>query len=306
MDMIRNRLEKNLRRLEPWAKRNRYEAYRVYDRDIPEYPFILDRYADHFLVYDRSETIDEGKGRDLEFFAAMESLFPGSRDKWIVKKRERQEGLNQYEKTGNEGKRLRVRESDALFWVNLTDYLDTGLFLDHRPMRQKMKKLAAGKKLLNLFCYTGSVSVLAALGGARTVSVDMSNTYLDWARDNFVLNGLAPADHAFVAEDALKFLAADPGPERFDVIFLDPPTFSNSKRMERDFEVERDQEFLVSSCLKRLAPGGALYFSTNKRKFRLSEGVHATATVADLTEESLPQDFHDRKIHQCFRLQAKI
>lgn len=306
MEMIRNRLEKNLRRLEPWAKRNRYEAYRVYDRDIPEYPFILDRYADHFLIYDRSEAIDEGKGRDKDFDAAMDALFPGTRDKWVLKKRQRQEGLNQYEKTGSEGKRFEVREGDALFWVNLGDYLDTGLFLDHRPMRQKMKKLAAGKKFLNLFCYTGSVSVLAALGGAHTVSVDMSNTYLDWAKDNFTLNKLDPANHSFVAEDALKYLAAEPGSERFDVIFLDPPTFSNSKRMDRDFEVEEDQEFLVTSCLKRLAPGGALYFSTNKRKFRLSEGISAMANVADLSDDSIPQDFHDRKIHQCFRLHPKI
>lgn len=304
--MIRNRLDKNLRRLEPWAKRNRYEAYRVYDRDIPEYPFILDRYADRFLIYDRSEAIDEGKGRDKDFLAALEALFPGTRDKWVIKKRQRQEGLNQYEKTGDEGDRFKVREGDALFWVNLTDYLDTGLFLDHRPMRQKMKKLAAGKNFLNLFCYTGSVSVLAALGGARTTSVDMSKTYLDWAKDNFVLNGLDPANHSFTAEDALKFLAADPGTERFDVIFLDPPTFSNSKRMERDFEIEQDQDFLVSSCLKRLAPGGTLYFSTNKRKFRLSESVIANTVTVDLTEDSIPQDFHDKKIHQCFRLHPKI
>lgn len=304
--MIRNRLEKNLKRLVPWALRNRYEAFRIYDRDIPEYPFILDKYGDRFLIHDRTEAIDEGKGRETEFFEALRSLFPKSEEKWFLKKRERQEGLRQYEKLSDSGRRFQIREGEALFWVNLQDYLDTGLFLDHRPLRQRMKKIAAGKRMLNLFCYTGSVSVLAALGGARTTNVDLSKNYLQWGRDNFALNGLDPEKHSWIAEDALEYLSKDSGSERFDVIFLDPPTFSNSKRMERDFEVEKDQVFLIESCLRRLAPGGEFFFSTNKRKFRLAEEVRSVARVSDLTEDSIPQDFHDRKIHQCFRLQASF
>lgn len=303
--MIKNRLDKNSKKLKSWSQRHQIEAFRLYDRDIPEYPFIVDIYKDHFLIYDKSEFIDKDKNHLPHVMDALKALFKCSDEQIVLKKRERQEGLKQYEKLDGKNLTFTVRESQALFKVNLYDYLDSGLFLDHRPMRQKVFKNAAGKKFLNLFCYTGSVSVFAALAGARTTSVDMSQTYLRWAQDNFELNNLPLAEHSFINADVLEWLRSQSKTPTFDMIFLDPPTFSNSKKMEDVFEVEKDQEFLVEACMQMLTPGGILYFSNNKRKFKLSENILAKYLVKDLSEESIPQDFHDKKIHVCFEIRAK-
>lgn len=303
--MIENRLEKNLKKLKPWAQRAQIEAYRLYDRDIPEFPFIVDVYKDQYVIYDKSDAyLDKDKNHLPLVLKAVIDLFKCDESQVIIKKRERQEGLKQYEKIDEKKHSLVVRESQALIEVNLLDYLDTGLFLDHRPMRQKIYKTVQGKNFLNLFCYTGSVSVFAALGGARTTSVDMSQTYLNWAQRNFELNNLAPAKHVFINENAIEWLKQGTD-EKFDVIFLDPPTFSNSKKMSDTFEVERDQDVLVDACMQMLNPNGILYFSNNKRKFRLSEKILATYKIRDITEESIPQDFHDKKIHNCFEIRPK-
>lgn len=309
--MIQNRIEKNWKKLKPWAERHQIEAFRLYDRDIPEFPFMIDRYKDHFLVHDRTDQwIDKDKNQLPQVIEALENIFDTDSDHIVLRKRQRQEGLNQYEKIDQTDKSFSVRESQALLKVNLYDYLDTGLFLDHRPMRQTVWKNCQSKpenpakKFLNLFCYTGAVSVFAALAGAETTSVDMSATYLDWAKDNFKLNNLLNTDHQFVQADVLAYLR-EPTDERYDMIFLDPPTFSNSKRMDQDFEVEKDQEFLVSRCMQRLAPGGVLYFSNNKRQFRLSEDIQAAFFVRDITKMSIPQDFHDQKIHCCFEIRER-
>lgn len=305
--MIKNRLEKNLKKLKPWATRHQIEAYRLYDRDIPEFPFIIDVYKDYFLVHDKSDTfLDKEKNHLPLVLAAIKEIFGCADDKIILKKRERQEGLKQYEKLDQKSDTFTVRESQAVFKINLYDYLDTGLFLDHRPMRQKVFKTTSGKKFLNLFCYTGSVSVFAALGGARTTSVDMSQTYLSWAQDNFALNQIDLGAHSFINANVLEWLKEERYKNKFDVIFLDPPTFSNSKKMEDSFEVERDQDFLVDSCMMMLNPGGVLYFSNNKRKFKLSASLQEKYSVVDKTEESIPQDFHDKKIHNCFEIRAKM
>lgn len=299
--MIRNRLEKNYKKLKSWAERHQIEAYRLYDRDIPEFPYIVDRYIDFFVVYDKSnDWIDQKKNHRPELLEALQSLFQCSADHIIVKDRDRQKGQLQYEKLSERNERLVVRESQAQFYVNLYDYLDTGLFLDHRPMRQKIFKEAQGKRFLNLFSYTGAVSVFAALGGAQTTSVDMSATYTTWAQDNFKLNQIELGNHQFIQMNALEYLESFSEKEKFDLIFLDPPTFSNSKRMDRAFEVEQDQDFLVESCVKMLNPQGRLYFSNNKRKFKLSEKVYSTHKVADITKATIPIDFHDQKIHHCF------
>nr|WP_295904433.1 class I SAM-dependent methyltransferase [uncultured Bdellovibrio sp.] len=306
MDMIKNRLEKNFKKLKSWSERHQIEAFRLYDRDIPEYPFIVDVYKDHYVVYDKSDFIkDKDKNHLPHVIEALKALFKTSEDCIVIKKRERQEGLKQYEKLDSKEQTFSVQESQALLKVNLYDYLDTGLFLDHRPMRQKVFKTAKDKKFLNLFCYTGSVSVFAALAGARTTSVDMSQTYLRWAQDNFELNQIDLGNHSFINADVLEWLRANRDHAAFDMIFLDPPTFSNSKKMEDSFEVERDQDFLVDSCMSMLKPNGVLYFSNNKRKFKLSENILAKYTVKDLTEESIPQDFHDKKIHCCFEIKNK-
>lgn len=301
--MIKNRLEKNFKKLKPWAERNKIEAYRLYDRDIPEYPYIVDIYKDQYLIYDKSDPIkDQNKNRLPHVIDALKALFKCEESAIVIKKRERQEGLKQYDKLSEKNLSFEIRESQAVFKVNLHDYLDTGLFLDHRPMRQKIFKTAADKRFLNLFCYTGAVSVFAALGGARTTSVDMSQTYLRWAQENFVANGLDLSEHTFVNANVLEWLQEARSQEKFDIIFLDPPTFSNSKKMTDSFEVERDQEFLVQACMEMLKPQGVLYFSNNKRKFRLADSILSKYKVKDLTEESIPQDFHDKKIHCCFEI----
>jgi 23S rRNA (cytosine1962-C5)-methyltransferase len=301
MSMFANRLSKNWHKLKGWVGSAKVEAYRIYDRDIPEFQFIVDRYKDHFVVYDRTdEFLDQGKELLPQITSALRSEFKIADDKIIIKTRDRQKGLTQYEKLNDSGKAFVVQEGPAQFKVNLWDYLDTGLFLDHRPMRQRLFKESAGKDVLNLFCYTGSVSVCAALGGGRVTSVDMSATYLQWAMDNFKLNNLpTSAPHHFVQSDVLAWLKEAQGAQ-FDTIFLDPPTFSNSKRMEDTFEVERDQEFLVEHCMRLLKPSGVLYFSNNKRKFKLATSLQEKFQTQDISEATIPRDFHDQKIHHCF------
>lgn len=305
MSMIKNRLEKNLKKLKPWAQRNKLEAYRLYDRDIPEYPYIVDIYKDHYLIYDKTDPVkDKDKNFLPEVQTAIAEIFKVGPDSIITKLRVRQEGVNQYEKLSESNKTFTVQENQAALKVNLYDYLDTGLFLDHRPMRQKIYSLAKDKKVLNLFCYTGSVSVFAALGGGTVTSVDMSQTYIEWAKENFALNNIPLSKHRFINENALSYLQNIPE-EKFDVIFLDPPTFSNSKKMEGTFEVERDQDLLVNQCMKMLNPDGVLYFSNNKRKFKISEALTAKYLIKDISTFSIPQDFHDKKIHICFEIKNK-
>jgi len=308
MDMIKNRLDKNFRKLKAWAGRNHIEAFRLYDRDIPEYPYIVDIYKDHFVVYDKTDSVvDAGKNFLPHVTEALKVLFKTGDDKIVIKRRARQEGLQQYEKLDRREDTFTVRESQAQLRVNLYDYLDTGLFLDHRPMRQVIFKTCKNKDFLNLFCYTGVVSVFAALGGARTTtSVDMSQTYLSWAQENFKLNQIPSEGHDFVNMNALEFLHKMQGQPRFDVIFLDPPTFSNSKKMEEAFEVEKDQDFLVEKAMSMLRPEGVLYFSNNKRKFKMSENILQKYQIKDITKESIPQDFHDMKIHHCFEIKHKL
>lgn len=306
MNMIKNRIEKNYKKLKTWAERAQIQAYRLYDRDIPEYPFIVDRYADKFLVYDKSDFIlDKDKNHLPHVLEALVSLFNCGAEDIIIKKRERQEGAKQYEKLDSQKNQFAIQESQAHFYVNLTDYLDTGLFLDHRPMRQKVYKSASEKKFLNLFCYTGSVSVFAALAGARTTNVDMSQTYLKWAQDNFALNNLDFSGHSFVNANVLEWLQDNRHSKKFDMIFLDPPTFSNSKKMNAAFDVEKDHIFLVSACMQMLQPDGILYFSNNKRSFKIAPEITSAYKVRDISKESIPQDFHDGKIHCCFEIRRK-
>lgn len=307
MSEIKNRIKKNVANLEAWAKKFKIDAYRIYERDIPDYPFIVDRYNDKFIVYDRSiDSIDSREDKQEHFpelLAALREIFGVDDSKIIVKRRSRQKGEAQYEKIDESNHTETVREGEALFKVNLYDYLDTGLFLDHRLMRDKIRKQSSDKDVLNLFCYTGSVSVFAALGGARVTSVDMSATYSRWAQDNFRLNNLDPDKHTFITENALEYLAA-PHKERFDLIFLDPPTFSNSKKMDSSFEVERDQTFLVESCMKLLKPDGVLFFSNNKRSFKLEPALSEKYFVRDITASTIPKDFRDQKIHRVFEIRA--
>lgn len=303
MSMIKNRIEKNLKKIKTSISKNNLEAYRIYDRDIPEYPYIIDIYKNQCLIHDKTDPIkDKDKNYLPELLQAIKELFQINDDLIHIKKRARQEGTQQYEKLNSSGIRFIVRENQAQFYVNLNDYLDTGLFLDHRPIRQIIYKEAAEKNFLNLFCYTGSVSVFAALGGARTTSVDMSQTYLNWAMDNFNLNQIDLGSHKFIRSDVLEWLNEHRYQAKYDLIFLDPPTFSNSKKMEDYFEVEKDQDFIVQCCMQMLRPGGVLYFSNNKRKFKLSQELISNYQIKDISEKTIPIDFHDMKIHNCYKI----
>lgn len=305
MSAIRNRLEKNDKKIRPWATRLNFEAYRLYDLDIPEYPFILDRYKDNLVFWDRSNEhierdrarLKEAKDMILDYFQIPPSLL-------VIKERDRQRGTTQYEKLGGSGNTFLVQEGPLKFEVNLSDYLDTGLFLDHRPLRERLTSMKNPGRVLNLFCYTGSLSVAAAKAGAEVTSIDMSATYLEWAERNFKHNELDPSLHRFFRHDLMQYLAS-PVKDQYDLILLDPPTFSNSKKMEKSFEVERDQEFLVESCMSRLRPGGFLIFSNNKRKFKLAASIQDRYRWFDITEKSIPMDFKGAAPHVCFEIRKK-
>ena len=311
--MLLSRLEKNYKKLKPWFDKSQTEVFRLYDKDIPEYPFLIDIYKSFILIYDKTEFIDEGKNKDTIVVQAITKLFNFNSDQAskniILKKRQRQSGLNQYQKIDTKNEKITVLENGHPVYVNLWDYLDTGLFIDHRPLRYYFLKNSKQKKMLNLFCYTGVVSLMSALGGAKTVSVDMSGKYLNWAKDNFELNNLNNSDHSFIEQDVLKFLVqAREWPDykhSFDFIFLDPPTFSNSKEMFTDFEVERDQKEIVLNALKFLKPTGTLFFSTNKRKFKLDPEIEAEFFVKNTTEKTIPIDCHDQKIHHSYEIRFK-
>jgi 23S rRNA (cytosine1962-C5)-methyltransferase/23S rRNA (guanine2445-N2)-methyltransferase / 23S rRNA (guanine2069-N7)-methyltransferase len=301
---IKNRIEKNYKHKLKWAKRENINAFRVYDRDIPDFPYIVDLYNNKVVVYEKTdEIIDSDKLHHFDWLMdVITILFNISEDKVILKSRYRKK--EQYEKLEEKNELIIVNEHQAKFYVNLHDYLDTGLFLDHRPLRQIVHRESKDKKVLNLFSYTGSISVMAALGGAKSVtSVDLSSTYQEWARKNFLLNELSLREHNFIIESALEYLPKSEA--QFDLIILDPPTFSNSKSMDTDFEVEEDQDFLVDQCMRLLAKNGTLYFSNNKRKFKMSPHLIEKYKVINITPKTIPLDFHDQKIHHCFKIVHK-
>lgn len=300
-----NRLRKNLRHLRRWAKREGVSCYRVYDADIPEYAAALDVYEDwlHLQEYAPPADIDPAKAefRWRELVAIVPEVMEIPGERLFLKRRQRQKGAAQYRKQADLGQFHQVHEGEAVFWVNFTDYLDTGLFLDHRLTRGLLHGWAAGKHFLNLFCYTGTASVQAALGGAAsTTSVDLSAVYLDWAERNLALNRLPSRRHRLIQADCREWIQAERS--TYDLIFLDPPTFSNSKRMEGTFDVQRDHVPLLQDCLARLAPGGSLIFSTNARRFQLDSAALAGIGIQDLSAATLPEDFkrHPR-IHRCWK-----
>lgn len=306
--MVANRLQKNHRQLGKWARREGVQCYRVYDADMPEYAVAVDLYGDWVHVQEyappRSVDPDKAKARLLEALSAIPRALGVDESRVVVKRRERQAGTRQYERQANTGKFLEVSEGQVKLLVNLTDYLDTGLFLDHRAMRLRIGREARGKRFLNLFCYTGTATAHAASGQARqTVSVDLSRTYLDWARRNLSLNGFSDK-HQLVQSDVMGWLAEDRG--EYDLIFIDPPTFSNSKRMEGVFDVQRDHVELLDLAMTRLARGGVLYFSNNFRRFEMDERLSKRYSVQEITEQTIDPDFaRNAKIHRAWKLMAK-
>ncbi|MEE3691238.1 bifunctional 23S rRNA (guanine(2069)-N(7))-methyltransferase RlmK/23S rRNA (guanine(2445)-N(2))-methyltransferase RlmL [Glaesserella parasuis] len=301
-----NRLTKNIKKIEKWAKQQGLDAYRLYDADLPEYNLAVDRYGDHIVVqeYAAPKNIDENKARQRLLDAVSATLYVTGveTNKLVLKVRQRQKGTNQYEKLANKGDYFFVNEYGAKLWVNLTDYLDTGLFLDHRLTRKMVGEMAKGKTFLNLFAYTGSATVHAALNGAKsTTTVDMSNTYLNWAEQNLELNNISLRNHRLHQADCLQWLADCR--ERFELIFVDPPTFSNSKRMENSWDVQRDHIALMKQLKRILTANGTIVFSNNKRGFEMDfDGLAELGLTAEnISHKTLPLDFErNPHIHNCW------
>lgn len=304
--MFRNRLTKVNRHLSKQARRHGVSCYRLYDHDLAEFPFCIERYKDKLYVaeYKRKhgmtdEEHDLWAEKSLQVLGEVLSV---SKEKIYLKLRQRKPGRRgQYKKFDGRKHEFIVEENGLKFIVNLSDYLDTGLFLDHRITRQKIKEQSAGRKVLNLFAYTGSFSVYAAAGGAaEVVSVDLSKTYLGWAERNFQLNGLAgTGGYKFIHADAKPYLKTIVE-GYFDIVVMDPPTFSNSRRMEDTLEIQRDHSELINDCLRGLKKGGLLYFSTNFRKFVLERDKISATAITNITKATTPFDFEGRLHRSCF------
>lgn len=304
--MFANRLQKNLKKYKKLAQREAIDCYRLYDADLPEYAVAVDVYGDevHLQEYRAPKQIDADKAAERlkDVLSAVPQVLDMAPDKVHLKIREQQKGLKQYDKQATRGVLKEVQEGNCRFLVNLTDYLDTGLFLDHRLTRQLIQSLAGGKRFLNLFAYTGTATVHALKGGAtKTTTVDMSRTYLEWARKNIELNGFDARRQEFVQADCLNWLKTADG--EYDLIFLDPPTFSNSTSMAADFDVQRDHVALIRSVLRLLAVGGQLIFSTNLRRFQMDVAAFTDVELKDISASTLPFDFaRNPRIHQCWML----
>ncbi len=349
-EMFANRMRKKQRRLAPWAKREGIVAYRLYDGDIPEIPLVVDWYDGHLHLAIRDErarlrTVDKPEKWVEAMVRATAEALDVPRSHCVVKWRRRQRGSDQYQRTNASPYRLEIAEAGLRFRVDLASYLDTGLFLDHRRTRALVAAEAKGAHMLNLFAYTGTFSVYAARAGARTTTtVDMSRTYLEWARENLVLNGFedtafaprrpdrdshssgrtskreAPpnhrgkrpqsmavdgtsARHTLHQADVIAFLAQSSREKpRYDVVFVDPPTFSNSKRMEASFDVERDHGALLQAVRRVTRRDGVVYFSTNRRRFHFDASAARGFEVEEITERTVPRDFEAQKPHRCWRL----
>ena len=304
--MFSNRLAKVAKHIGKLAKKKNVTCYRVYDHDIPEFPFCIEFYDDKLYVaeYKRNHGMDDAEheewlGKSLNIISAVLNVNP---ENIYLKLRQRKEGrTGQYQKTDERKQEFIVYENGLKFIVNLGDYLDTGLFLDHRDTRQLIREKSSGKKFLNLFAYTGSFSVYAAAGGAaEIVTVDLSKTYLDWAVRNMRLNGFEnPGKYKFIQADVKQYLEEIPV-DYYDLIVMDPPTFSNSKRMDDFLDIQKDHVELINNCLKALKAGGILYFSTNYRKFILDTSAVTASSIKDITRMTTPFDFEGKLSRFCY------
>ena len=314
--MVANRLRRNLRRLKAWRRQEGVTCFRAYDADLPEYAAAIDVYETaeaaprtflHVQEYAAPATIPEDvqRRRLNELLSGAREVFGVPREQVALKTRARGKGGSKYGRFDQRGEFLPVGEGDVLLRVNLFDHLDTGLFLDHRPMRLRIADEAGDTRFLNLFGYTGAATVHAAVGRARsTTTVDLSGTYLQWCADNLALNGIGGSRHQLVQADALAWLEADRG--QYDLVFCDPPTFSNSKRAG-DFDIQAVHVRLLRAAVARLAPGGVLYFSNNFRRFRLDEAAVAEfADLEEITASTIPPDFErNARIHRSWRIKAR-
>lgn len=292
-------LGRKYRQNKKWASEERISAYRIYEKEIPSYPFVIDVYDRHLHVAEVVKDEPKDEAWLEEFLEQLEEITGIPRDRIFIKSRLRQQGKAQYERRDESGNFQTVMENGLKFRVNLQDYLDTGLFLDHRISRSLIREMSPGVKFLNLFCYTGSFTVYAADGGAfETTSVDLSSTYLAWAEENLKLNQLdGRGTHRFIKKDVMEFLRNET--RQYDLIVLDPPTFSNSKNMAETLDVQRDHVWLIDRCMKILSPEGVLLFSNNYQKFKLDLALSTRHRIQDITSSTIPSD-HKKNCHQAF------
>jgi 23S rRNA (guanine2445-N2)-methyltransferase / 23S rRNA (guanine2069-N7)-methyltransferase len=309
--MVANRLRKNMRNLSRWLRNEDIHCYRLYDADIPEYAIAVDVYESerrlvHVQEYAPPKSVDPDKAQQRleDALMAVMAVLELEDGQLFVKVRRQQKGSAQYEKLAASGEFHEVVEGGCRFFVNLRDYLDTGLFLDHRITRSMLSELASGKRFLNLFAYTGAGTVHAARGGASsTLTIDLSNTYLEWAKRNMALNGYIGSEHAFIQANCVDWLEKASPKQKFGLIFLDPPSFSTSKRMTSVFDVQRDHVTLIRNCMKILEPDGVLIFSNNLRRFRMDFDALSGFSIEDISRKTLPKDFErNPRIHNCWRI----
>ncbi|MBR2281849.1 MAG: bifunctional 23S rRNA (guanine(2069)-N(7))-methyltransferase RlmK/23S rRNA (guanine(2445)-N(2))-methyltransferase RlmL, partial [Spirochaetales bacterium] len=308
--MAANRLKKNLASIGKEMERQGVTCYRLYDADMPEYSAAIDVYEGKWISlqeYAAPASIDpeDAQRRLEELILATERTTGIDYDNIYVKRREKQKGANQYTKKGSSSHFYIANENGHRFLVNFSDYLDTGIFLDHRPVRKLIETMSKDKRFLNLFCYTASATVYAAAGGAlSTVSVDANANYLDWANRNMQMNGFNTMNHFFYKDDCLAFLRENR--DVFDLIFCDPPTFSNSKGRDT-FDVQRDHGYLIRSCMRHLASDGVLIFSTNYTRFKMFGELYEDFVIEDITDSTIGDDFaRNSKIHRCYMIRHKV
>ncbi len=306
--MFRNRLSKVFKHVHKLARKQEVTCYRIYDHDLPEFPFCIEIYEDKIYIaeYKRRHSLSEDEHEDWlqECLQVIEEITGIAQENIYIKQRQRKAGrLGQYQRVAYEEEFFYVQEGGLQFRVNLTDYLDTGLFLDHRITRDMVRKEAAGCRVLNLFCYTASFSVYAAAGGAATVtSVDLSKTYLNWGEINMRINQLYdPAKHFFIHADVKQYLDTLQ-PDQFDLVIMDPPTFSNSKRMKDFLDIQRDHVELINKVLYAMKPGGILYFSNNFKQFRLDEEHIKADSIRNITGATTPFDFQGKLSRWCYKI----
>ena len=307
---FKNRIRKNYRHVRKWAKKSETDCFRIYDRDIKEYPLAIEFFAGRFCVqyfsYDR-ETDEPSIELKKEIEEVLLSIFGATPDRIYWRTRIKRSKLQQYEKVAEQKEFFTVCEYGVKFKVNLIDYLDTGLFLDHRETCQRVARLSKGKWLLNLFSYTCSFSVQAAVqGAAYTKSVDLSNTYCDWGKENFLLNNCSLKTNEVIRADCLKFLEEERlSIHKYDLIVIDPPTVSRSKKMDQMFDIQLDYIDLITKALDLLREEGVLFFSTNSRKFALDLSLFQNYVIEEITKKTIPLDFHNQKIHRCWEIRKK-
>jgi 23S rRNA (guanine2445-N2)-methyltransferase / 23S rRNA (guanine2069-N7)-methyltransferase len=304
--MFANRLKKNFKHISRWARKNNISCFRVYDADIPEYSVAIDLFEKwvHVQEYIPKKEINSDKAQKRldEIIEAIPSILQVSPENIFLKQRQHQKGSQQYEKITNYAKFYEVSEFNCKFLLNFESYLDTGLFLDHRNTRKMIQQEANGKTVLNLFAYTGTASVHAALGGATKITtIDISNTYIKWAKQNFELNNLDPEQYEFCRADCLAWLRK--AKKKFDLIFLDPPSFSNSKKMKETLDIQRDHITLINLTMKHLHPDGLLIFSNNNRKFKMDDEITEKYSTINISKQSIPLDFQrNTHIHNCWKI----